>query len=146
MANSLWIDTSGAYCSLGLRVGEQEFVHSEFLNRTHNQKLLGLLDGLFETAGVSPRALDVLGFACGPGSFTGVRMAASAVQAIAASADCGVIAVKTIDALFLSSDSSAESVCAIKSRGEAYYLCRPDSEPQLWDTCPDWVSESGRQR
>ena len=140
MANSLWIDTSGAYCSLGLKVSEREFVSAEYLNRAHNQKLLGSLDELFKRANIKPRELDVVGFACGPGSFTGVRMAASAVQAIAAAAECGVVPVTTSQALFESVNLEDPVVCAIKSRGEAYYLCRPESEHELFDSCPDWIS------
>ena len=140
MANSLWIDTSGAYCSLGLKVSEREFVSAEYLNRAHNQKLLSALDALFKQAQLKPRALDVVGFACGPGSFTGVRMAASAVQAIATAANCEVVPVTTSRALFESFELKENVVCSIKSRGDAYYLCQPDSDHELYDTRPDWVT------
>ena len=139
MANSLWIDTSGAYCSLGLKVSEYEFVSAEFLQRAHNRKLLNSLDKLFAQAQIKPRAIDVVGFACGPGSFTGVRMAASAVQAIAMAASCKVVPVTTSRALFESADIHGSILCAIKSRGDAYYLANPNSDHEFHDSCPDWV-------
>ena len=52
-----------------------------------NQRVLQTLDDLFNTAGISVRSLNVIGFACGPGSFTGVRMAAAVVQVEETSAD-----------------------------------------------------------
>lgn len=142
MLHSLWIDTSGVYCSLGLQVGEQEFCETRRLDRTHNKNLLPLLEELFREAGIRPLDLDVIGFACGPGSFTGVRMSAAAVQALAAAASCRVVPVQTNRALFLSAGVSENTVCAIRSRGDAYYLSLPDGlENELHDACPTWVNE-----
>ena len=108
----------------------------------HNKRLLARLQSMFERAGINPLAVSVVGFACGPGSFTGVRMAASATQAIAVAADCLVAPVTTNDALLLSyhEADSKRAVCAIKSRGDAFYLSTRSQPVALYDMCPDWLS------
>lgn len=126
MTNTLCIETSGAHCSLALSFGEQIYSVERQLHRSHNQHLLGLLDELFTAAGAQPKALELVAFGCGPGSFTGVRIAAAACQAIALASDAMVVAVPSSLALALSAQQAAPAskgyICSIKSRGEAYYL------------------------
>lgn len=150
MSNFLWLDTSGPHCSVGLRVGEQDFCAVRRLDRSHNQHLLAMLDELFSRAGLRPVELNGIGFACGPGSFTGVRMGAACVQAIAAAADCSIVPVTTSCALFKSVSNlspKAQMVAAIKSRGAAYYVALRQSldsigadEQHLLDEPSDWLT------
>lgn len=95
------------------------------LDRSHNAYLLPILDDLCRQANLSPTDLDGIGFACGPGSFTGVRMGAACVQAVATAADCPILAVTTSQGLFLSladAGPTKQTIAAIKSRGDAYYV------------------------
>ncbi len=90
MTNTLCIETSTAHCSLALAVGEDIFSQQRKLERSHNEHILPMLSELFASAGLSKQDIQVIGFGAGPGSFTGVRIAASVAQGIAmASAEQG---------------------------------------------------------
>jgi tRNA threonylcarbamoyladenosine biosynthesis protein TsaB len=161
MTNTLCIETSGAHCSLALTVQGEIYAINRQLQRSHNQHLLNLLVALFSQAAVTPTQLDLVAFGCGPGSFTGVRIAAAACQAVALAADVPVVSIPSSLALALSARSAMQNaasesaahtyVCSIKSRGEAYYLSTFEDEPghpggllqtrddQLVDGPPEWL-------
>ena len=120
--------------------------------RAHNEHILALIDGLVVGAGVTPQDFDAIAFGCGPGSFTGVRIAASVAQALALGAGASVVPVSSTLALAVAAieEFSLEEgiVVSIRSRRDAYYLAsfriangepvvwRPD---QLFTACPDWA-------
>ncbi len=166
MTNVLCIETSGAHCSLALSVSGQLYHRDRQLQRSHNQRLLKLLDELCTQAEVLPRQLDVVAFGCGPGSFTGVRIAAAACQAIALAGDAAVVTLPSSLALALSAQQAqpqaAGYLCSIKSRGEAYYQSAyvPAAPPNgadslgvqciepdvLVDAPPSWLAQQSVSR
>ncbi len=113
-----------------------------------------MLDQLYQEAGVPPAATTLIGFGCGPGSFTGVRIAASACQAIAMRADARVVPISSSAALAATAlrvhKEAAGVVVAIRSRGDAYYLSRyvrdahggllQTHEDELLTADPGWVT------
>ena len=135
MTVTLCIETSSAHCSLALAVEDQVFYRHEELQRRHNEEVLPLLDTLYQEAGVLPRATDLIGFGAGPGSFTGVRIAASVAQGIAMASGCPVVPMAGSEILLRSAlsalnkpstvgASSASSnkiwLTVVPSRAEAY--------------------------
>ena len=72
--------------------------------------------------------LDAVAFSCGPGSFTGVRIAAAAAQAIALAAASGVVPVRSSQVLALAAAPTAVArsasgiITLIRSRKDLYYL------------------------
>jgi len=58
-----------------------------------------MIDELMAQMQLKPSQLDVCAFGAGPGSFTGLRIAAAVTQAIAVSADLPVVPVSTLRAL-----------------------------------------------
>ena len=137
MTVTLCIETSSVYCSLALAVEDQDFCRHEELQRRHNEEVLPLLDALYQEAGVAPRETGLIGFGAGPGSFTGVRIAASIAQGLAMASECLVVPMAGSEILLHSAlaepslsaalaSSSAEAtktwLTVVPSRAEAYYL------------------------
>lgn len=95
----LALDTATECCSAALLVGDQLLTREEELARGHAERILPMIDELLGEAGVSLRGLDVIAFGRGPGSFTGVRLAASITQGLAFGAGLGVVAISDLRAL-----------------------------------------------
>jgi tRNA threonylcarbamoyladenosine biosynthesis protein TsaB len=95
----LALDTASGQCSAALLLGDQLLERSVRTAREHAQLLLPMVDELLAEAGKSLRELDGIAFGCGPGSFTGLRIAASVTQGLAAGADLPVLPVSDLRAL-----------------------------------------------
>ncbi len=121
----------------------------------HNEQILGLVDAVFAAAGRSSQQLDAAAFGCGPGSFTGIRLAASVAQAVALAAGAQVVPISSTLALAVGAIEKLHLdqgvVVGIRSRREAFYLAsfatgdgrpRPRQPDQLLDACPDWAAFS----
>lgn len=95
----LAIDTSGDDCSAALLIGvevEQRLVREP---RRHGAMILGMMQELLAGADLTLSGLDALAFGRGPGSFTGIRIAAAVVQGAAFGAGLPVVPVSTLAAL-----------------------------------------------
>jgi tRNA threonylcarbamoyladenosine biosynthesis protein TsaB len=67
--------------------------------RTHGERLPGEIDRALIDAGLSPRDLDLLVVASGPGAFTGLRIGLAAIQGLAMVIGAPVIGVSALDAV-----------------------------------------------
>ena len=92
----LAIDTSTAACSAALHDGDQILSRYQIAPRQHTQLILPMIDELLSQASCRFSQLDSLSFACGPGSFTGLRVAAGVIQGLAFSHDLPVVAISTL--------------------------------------------------
>ena len=61
--------------------------------------MLAFVDELLIEAGIKVKELDALAFSAGPGSFTGIRLAASTAKSLAYAANIPVIAVSSLAVL-----------------------------------------------
>ncbi len=95
----LSIDTATDACSVALEVNGEQLIDHRMAAQQHAQLLLPMIDSLFTQAALTPAALDAVVFGRGPGSFTGLRIAAAAAQGIALGNDIGVVAVSTLQML-----------------------------------------------
>lgn len=95
----LAIDTTEAGCSAALMYDDQLIERFEIAPRRHSELILPMVDELLAEAGVTVQQLDCLGFARGPGSFTGVRIATAVTQGLAVAGDLPVVPVSSLLAL-----------------------------------------------
>lgn len=97
--NILAIDTATAHCSVMLLVDDKEFFRSENTSQSHSRHILGMIDQLIVEAGIHLDALHLLTWNAGPGSFTGLRIGASVIQALAYSFNLPVLSLSSLEIL-----------------------------------------------
>ncbi|MGM0480426.1 MAG: tRNA (adenosine(37)-N6)-threonylcarbamoyltransferase complex dimerization subunit type 1 TsaB [Pseudomonadota bacterium] len=95
----LAIDTATENCSAALQVGDRVYRRVAESPREHSQRLLPFVEQLLKQAGIGIHQLDGLVVGCGPGSFTGVRIAISTGQGLAFSQNLPVYPVTSLQAL-----------------------------------------------
>jgi tRNA threonylcarbamoyladenosine biosynthesis protein TsaB len=112
--NILAIETSSEACSCALRLSDGSMRQRyELAPRQHTQLLLPMVEFLLGEAGIALNAVDCFAFGRGPGSFTGVRIAASAIQGLALAVDRPVVGISSLAALAAGSEKKHESVLAV---------------------------------
>jgi len=97
----LSIETATEACSAAVYQDGMIFERYQLAPREHNRLILPMIESVLAEAGLTVNQLDALAFGRGPGSFTGVRIAAGVVQGIALGADLPVAPVSTLAALAL---------------------------------------------
>jgi tRNA threonylcarbamoyladenosine biosynthesis protein TsaB len=95
----LAVETATEACSAALAIDDNIIERFELAPRSHTQLILPMIDELMTEAGLSVSQLDGLAFGCGPGSFTGIRIATGVIQGIALGADLPVVRVSTLAAM-----------------------------------------------
>ena len=95
----LAIDTSSLACTVALKIGDELIERHEEQEREHTRLLMPMIRDVLEHAGVSLKDLDAIVLGNGPGSFIGMRIAASVSQGLAHGAGLRIIPVSSLAAV-----------------------------------------------
>jgi tRNA threonylcarbamoyladenosine biosynthesis protein TsaB len=121
----LALETSSATGSVALAVGDE--VRERFIAtaREQTQQILPLIDALLGDAGIVLAELDAIVFGRGPGSFTGLRIAAAIAQGLSLASGRPLLAVSSLEALAQRAwreHAIAHSLTCVDARmGEVYW-------------------------
>ena len=99
MANILAIETSSDACSVSLSFDNYEYHFHEILPKQHTERLLIEIKLLLKQASAELQDLDAIAVGCGPGSFTGIRLACSIAQGLAFSNNLKTIQISSLEVL-----------------------------------------------
>ena len=121
--NILALETSTPYFCAGLLRVEDDlevfkFEQIDFVDRAHAELGIEKIQGLFASANLEPRA-DLIVVGTGPGSYTGVRVAASLGLGLARVWKAGVVGVSTLEAIAATTDGIV-AVSLDARRGNVY--------------------------
>ena len=125
MSCLLIVDASSSLCSVALSQGDVSWSQCEDQPRRHAQRLLPMVDDILSAAGIKKAQLQGIAYGRGPGSFTGIRIAASVLQGIAFALDlpvCGISSLQSV-ALKALQNTQADNVMAIMDAhmGEVFW-------------------------
>jgi tRNA threonylcarbamoyladenosine biosynthesis protein TsaB len=95
----LAIDTSSIACSVALLLDDKVIAVDKKLPLQQAQSILPIIDELLSTQKINLNQLDALALGCGPGSFTGVRIATSVIQGLGFALNLPVIPISSLAAL-----------------------------------------------
>jgi tRNA threonylcarbamoyladenosine biosynthesis protein TsaB len=109
----------------GVALVEGERLVAEYLldvSVTHSERLLAAIDHVVADAGWTPRDLQGLAVAVGPGSFTGLRVGISTIKGLGLALGLPIAAVPTLDAMAAAMPWAALPVCPVlrARRNEVY--------------------------
>jgi tRNA threonylcarbamoyladenosine biosynthesis protein TsaB len=95
----LALETSTDRCSVALMQGTDLRSRGTAAGQAHSDHVLPLIDALLAEAQIRLSALDAIAFGCGPGSFTGLRVACGVAQGLAFGAELPVVPVESLAAV-----------------------------------------------
>lgn len=130
--NLLALDTSTEFLSLALQVQGEVFSYHEHVGNATSQHVLPQISALLNQANMQLNQLDGIAFGAGPGSFTGVRIAAGVTQGLAMSANLPVVPVCTLLALAHDAGHDRVITCLDARMREIYHAAYEEK-------AGDWV-------
>lgn len=90
-------------------------------HENHTRSLMPQVVGLMDLVGTEVSALQAIGVATGPGSFTGLRIGLSAAKGLAYSLNVPLIGVPTLDISASAAGVQGGRICALMQAGRERY-------------------------
>ena len=99
--------------------------------KTHSEKLMPLVQKLFETTGYTLDDIDLIACDIGPGSFTGIRIGVATVKALAEVKNIPVVGISSLEGLAYNV-SGFDYICSIlDARNNQVYMAIFDKNYNL---------------
>ena len=109
-------------------------------NKTRSTMIMPVLNDLLRQAELDWAGLDALAFGCGPGSFTGLRIAAATLAGINAGLKLPILHISSL-AITAQQADSPDSIRVVEDAraGEAFVGHYHGDKPMQHDTCLTWT-------
>lgn len=123
--NLLALDTSSVACSVAIQLGERVLSRHAEQPREHTRILLPMINDLLAESGAQLSAFDAIVLGNGPGSFIGMRIAASVAQGLAFAASLKIVPVSSMAAVAaraMSQHDAGDVVVAQDAHMQQVYL------------------------
>ena len=132
----LAFELSTEACSVAVHVEGQVRERFEIAPRRHAALALPWAEELLAEAGIVRSQLDAIALGCGPGAFTGVRLAIALAQGIALALDRPLLPVSTLQALAMRAPADEDRILsAIDARMGELYVARFERVDGLMVAC-----------
>lgn len=95
----LAFDTSFSNCSIALQIGDNIITSHEIAPMQQARLILPVIQKMLHQANMTLNGLDAIAYGCGPGSFTGIRIANSVAQGLGFAANKPIIRISSLAAL-----------------------------------------------
>ncbi len=121
----LALDTSSDACSVALQVANDILERHIVEPKEHTNKLISMVRDLRDEAGITLEELDAIVLGNGPGSFIGMRIAASVAQGLAFGSGLNIVPVSSMAAVaaeVMDTHSATDVVVAQDARMNEVYL------------------------
>ncbi len=121
----LALDTSSLACTVAVQLGDELFERHEEQAREHTRLLMPMIREVLHESGTELPDLDAVVLGNGPGSFIGMRIAASVAQGLAHGAELKIVPVSSLAAVaaqVFSESSAAEVAVAQDAHLNEVYL------------------------
>lgn len=124
----LSIDTSSQNCSIAIieastpdnfKILSQKNSNDE---RTHSQKLMPMIEEIFNESNLSLKDINLSACCVGPGSFTGIRIGIATVKAFCDSQNIPVIGVTSLESLAYNLNIDGTIFSIIDAKNENVYV------------------------
>jgi len=139
MPKILAFDTTTAACSVALIDDERCYEESKICHQRHGDWILAMIQSCLDDAECQLSDLDALAFSHGPGSFTGIRIAMSVIQAIAMVTELPVVSVSSLAAMAAAEHDKANTrhiIAAIDARmSEIYFSAQVIGQAAMIEDC-----------
>lgn len=144
----LALDTSSVACSVALTYAGELWERHEEQPREHTRLLVPMIQSMLNESGVDLSELDAIVIGNGPGSFIGMRIAASVAQGLAHGAGLGIVPVSSLAAVaaavFATQDAQYVAVAQDAHMAEVYFgLYRRGEDGLPSETCPERIHGQG---
>lgn len=134
--NVLAVDTAAEAMSVALKAGDKVYSYHKKLVKPHDETIMGAVSGLFKKAKLSPKDLDAVIAASGPGRFTGIRVGMAYAAVLAGRLGVPALAVSRLEGLAAGKRGNFTAVIE-GWRGEKFTQDFADGRPV---SPPRWVS------
>lgn len=121
----LAIDTATDTCSVALQIDATIIERHKLAPQKQSELILPMIQEVLAESQLDLHQINAIAFGCGPGSFTGIRLATSIVQGLCFGADLPAIPISTLQALaqgFYHTTQNKNIITSLDARMQEIYF------------------------